>query len=414
MLNFNSMELMFAYQNRVINPNNVKKLLQHLLKIMAASESINKELEEAALSIITKYDIPVPIEVAYLPFNSLQKFMKLPQYYLTCDMAAELLQLDSPNFSYPNHITNYKYKNLESKDSGHIKIPPILHHIWLTDPNNPQPIRSQDVANAIETNRLFQSSTTHQWQQIIWVHNKTNLLSSIKQLSNTSIVVKEYHTLAPHLLNYDLVEQHSKLFRWGIASDTLRYDLVRYMGGVYADINFIFNRVPDIEINRFDFFSTSYSMSNLMAIDNFFFAAKPDHPVIARVQDTVRDNLIYPSFSLATIYNASLASFTDYATAAPIGDGYFKAAHQNDNIDVIFPKPPRTCELDSSCSSTSQAAEAQDQLIFNLMNICPTLKPDLMLKIQQEEYAITHGEMCAVPHNIIGIDSTDGRTWDNQ
>ena len=161
-------------------------------------------------------------------------------------MVRDLLDFNSfAQISSPEAIIDYKYRNLKQKDSGHTKIPAILHHIWLTNPGKPQQIKSQDIDNAIKTHKLFQNSTTHSWQQIIWVNNIDVLQPSVAQLKNTNIVVREYAPLAPYLLNYDLVEQHIKLSHWGIASDTLRYDLVKYMGGLYADINYIFKRAPD-------------------------------------------------------------------------------------------------------------------------------------------------------------------------
>ena len=236
------------------------------------------------------------------------------------------------------------------------------------------------------------------------------LQPSVAQLENTNIVVREYAPLAPYLLNYDLIEQHIKLSHWGIASDTLRYDLVKYMGGLYADINYIFNRVPDKEINSFDFFSVTYSTNYIMSIDNFLFAAKPNHPVIVKTQQTVRDNIVSPSLSLAKTYNESVASFTDKATADPIGNSYFKAAHKDGNIDVVFPKPPSEYDLSAIYMADKNIDKAEEQLTFNLLKLCPEFKPIHIQQEQQEEYTKSH-ELCPLQHDIIGHDSSDGRTW---
>lgn len=239
------------------------------------------------------------------------------------------------------------------------------------------------------------------------------LQPSVEQLANTSIVVKEYSPLEPYLLNYDIVEKHIKLSHWGIASDTLRYDLVKYMGGLYADINYIFNRVPDKECNSFDFFSVSYSESYIMSIDNFFFAAKPNHPVIIHTQHTVRNNLVSPSYNLATLYNKSVATFTDKATADPIGNSYFKAAHKDGNIDVVFPKPPSEYDLSPTCTASKNIDKAEDQAMFNLLKLCPEFLPIHIQQEQQETYTESH-EICPLQHDVIGHDSSDGQTWTDE
>lgn len=185
------------------------------------------------------------------------------------------------------------------------------------------------------------------------------------------------------------------------------------MGGLYADINYIFNRVPDKEINSFGFFSVTYSTNYGMSIGNFLFAAKPNHPVIVETQQTVRDNLVSPSLSLATLYNKSVASFTDKATADPIGNSYFKAAHKYGNIDVVFPKPPSECDLSLTCMADENIDKAEDQFTFNLLKLCPEFKPIHIQQKPQEEYTESH-EICPLQQNTIGHDSSDGQTWTDE
>lgn len=173
------MPLIFEHKDTVINKHNAEAILKAFLGFISSQDAIDPKIEEAAISMITEYNIPVPIAVIMLPFASLQKFMQLPQYSLSCNMTTELLNInDFSTISYPEAIIDYKYRNLGYKDSGHTKIPAILHHIWLTNPDNPQQIRSQDIDNAIATHKLFQNSTAHSWQQIIWVNNPvcSNLL----------------------------------------------------------------------------------------------------------------------------------------------------------------------------------------------------------------------------------------------
>ena len=71
----------------------------------------------------------------------------------------------------------------------------------------------------------------------------------------------------------ELIEQED----WGMASDLLRYDIVYYMGGVYADVNFVFTRDVEPEIYKYDFFNHSvYGFY----MENSFFGAKANHPIL--------------------------------------------------------------------------------------------------------------------------------------
>ena len=151
-----------------------------------------------------------------------------------------------------------------------------------------------------------------------------------------------------------------------------------------------------------------------MSIDNFLFAAKPNHPVIIKTQQTVRENIVSPSLDLAKTYNNSVASFTDKATADPIGNSYFKAAHRNGNIDVVFPKPPNECDLNPTCKPSKPFdIEGTNYGAFNLLKLCPEHKTNLMQQDQQQKYTASH-ELCPLQQDIIGHDSHDGRTWTDE
>ena len=108
-----------------------------------------------------------------------------------------------------------------------------------------------------------------------------------------------------------------------------------------------------------------------------------------------------------------MASFTDKATADPIGNSYFKVAHQNGNIDVVFPKPPSECELSTTCTIRNDFDSINSKEMLNLISICPELKHSLVKQIQQAEYTSTH-ELCPLQQNIIGKDSSDGKTWTDE
>lgn len=181
------------------------------------------------------------------------------------------------------------------------------------------------------------------------------------------------------------------------------------MGGIYADINYIFYRRPDNECNTYDFFSESYSAEYMMSIDNFFFAARPNHPVIISTQNTVRKNMLSPSKSLKILYNESISSFTDKASADPIGKSFFKEAHKNGNVDVIFPKSPSKISRNDSVY-TEDRDYFFENLETNTWRLCPEYRDFIRQEKQQEEYTLAH-ELCPLMQNIIGEGLPDSGSW---
>jgi hypothetical protein len=62
-----------------------------------------------------------------------------------------------------------------------------------------------------------------------------------------------------------------------MAADLLRYSVIEHLGGVYADLNYLFLNEFNYEINKYDFFSNS--------LVNSFFMAKPHHPILSNEMD---------------------------------------------------------------------------------------------------------------------------------
>jgi hypothetical protein len=313
----------------------------------------------------------------------------------------------------PQQLIDYKYRNLNAKEQEDTVIPPILHHIWITDINNPRQIRGQDIENVKKTNALLKTSEAHEWKQIIWVNSKSSLAESVEALRDVDVEVKEISDIREFLPNYDLVQEHTNLKHWGVVSDTLRYDLISCLGGVYADINYVFEKVPDSIINTYNFFSTTFSYDYHFSIDNFMFGASPSHIVIQTAQNLVRDNLVYPGPELRALYNQSISSFTDKATADPIGYSYFNSAHKDGNIDVIFPKHEAQSREFNDFPQKCYGIESFNNFLI-VSVYCSVIAKRLLdesLKIIHNDNQLVSMEMCPLDKHIIGSDSRDGRTW---
>jgi len=321
--------------------------------------------------------------------------------------------------SDPALLLSYKYRNLSAKEGNDTKIPPILHHIWLTSADSPKQVREQDIANAIKTHKMLTSSLKHNWTQIVWVNDKSLLKESVEKLEAEGIKVREVSEVGDHLYNYDIFQEQLSKKYWGLSTDILRYDLVNYMGGVYADINYIFSKAPDRELNTYDFFSVTYSPNYMLSIDNFIFGAKPYHPVIKKTQEIVERNFNNPPPYIEAVYNQSINHFTDLATANPIGFGYFNAAHQDGNVDVIYPRWSSHDRNNNYYGNQDidYERDMNDMVNTNVNLYCPDLnhsmqkmQEDKMKRLEYMSYVMGN-EFCPADDYIIGEDSTDGRTW---
>jgi hypothetical protein len=409
--------------------------LNKLIETLSDQWSITKtttEIESLIIEIASKYqdslkDIHKQLLLATASESLLYYLINNLGWSIDCNStknligAEDTLAAETDFSSNPQLLLDYKYKNLYVTEGNYTKIPSLLHHIWLTSPDNIKQIREQDIKNVKKTQALFRESNQHNWTQVIWVNNKALLKPSIEEFDGTEIKIRDIGEIHQRLVNYDIIGEEIKLKHWGIASDMLRYDLINHFGGVYSDINYIFCKVPDFESKSYDFFSATYSLEYHLSIDNFIFGAKQNHPVILCAQKMVRQNILDPPSKLKDLYALSVSSFTDKATADPIGHCFFSAAHQRDDIDVVYPKPPTMSNdgkiMEDSIKPTNTSRGIIREKVFeNMLLHCPDVHKTLLLKEQEkkiyDKYMEDH-EICAAPKIIIGHDSTDGRTWAN-
>lgn len=234
--------------------------------------------------------------------------------------------LDNPAF-----ILEQKYKHLEAKADPTPRIPRIIHHIWLTNSIQKREIPEEDIQNVLETEKFF-SQSGQKWEHIVWTNDKNLIPASVKKLELNGIQVRETSELEAHLKLNKQVGQLIKQSLWGMASDTLRYDLVYYLGGVYADLGFKFTRDVEAEIHKYDFFNTALG---LIDMENYFFGSKAGHPILRETLSSVETNLeglTEPMVALAK----KVLRITNTITYAPFTDAYYTAAN-NGTVDVMYP-----------------------------------------------------------------------------
>ena len=250
-----------------------------------------------------------------------------------CDINSKIAPLLLEHEGFYKYLFNsFKFskimnQNLAIEEGPINKIPYLVHHIWLTHPSSPREISINDILNTLNTKKKFEESS-NKWNHIIWTNNKTLIPESIEQLEKEGITIRSIQYYKENIRLFESISDLINLKQWGMASDILRYSLVEYFGGVYADLNFELTRTVESEMHKYDFFAQSYT--------NNFFAAKAFHPIIISLVDMVERNLNSPPSYIAAIEDADIFTKTLYFSLFPFALSFFNSAHKDNNIDIIY------------------------------------------------------------------------------
>lgn len=218
---------------------------------------------------------------------------------------------------------------LDSKiESSEIyKIPTTLNYVWFTSSTSPREISQSDIKNVLSNHKLFHDSNPT-WESIINTNNKNLIPESVKILEANGIKVvdiRENSNDENFITRLDTLIQQK---HWGMASDYARYKIM-INGGSYADLNFKALRSIDSEMKTYDFFAQDCI--------NYFFSAKPNHPIIEGLVKKVEENIDNPPAYIQEIDNKDIFTKTVVTSLLPFCMSYLKHAHQDDNQDIIFP-----------------------------------------------------------------------------
>jgi len=398
--------------NHPTNPISPQKLLHLAMQIhTSTSEQIARQTELIKIALANGADVNYPCD-GYSPLYSASN-REVADFLISngarCEVRDIRSRFDDEVFENglgelqwnPKFALVQKYKNLEAPFSEEAKMPYNMFHIWLTSKDNPREMRPQDIENAIKTKDTFLQSNKP-WEHVVWTNDLDLIPESIKKLNEHGIKVKSIYDYKDDIELLYLVEQKIEEKKWGMASDTLRYGLINKFGGVYADINFIFNRDVVEETHKYNFFTMTYGE---LYIDNFFFGASACHPIMKNILSQVERNLVSPPSYIANIEDQDSTSITDMSTANPSYIAYYKEANKNGNIDVVYPIVPMDSEVYNERLGRSERVKyVVYEFDDSFRNPCD----------EQNYYArdyLHDNEICGGEAFNIGHDSPDGRTW---
>lgn len=220
-------------------------------------------------------------------------------------------------------------EKLDSKpEAGEVyKIPASLHYVWFTSSSSPREISKNDIENVLHNHKLF-SETNPEWKSIIHVNDKNLVPESVATLESNGISVEELKESIVEPAFFETIDALISQKHWGLASDYTRYK-VMIDGGVYSDLNFKAMRNIDVEMKTYDFFAQDCI--------NYFFAAKPNHPIVEELYKKVQENLNNPPAYIQEIDSGDIFTKTVVTSLLPFCMSYLNNAHQDNNQDIIFP-----------------------------------------------------------------------------
>lgn len=239
-------------------------------------------------------------------------------------IAQENLQefLDNPQgISYDlsnNLLVDKEYVN---------KIPYIVHHVWFTHPDSPREISDNDIDNVIKTKETFGGNVS-KWSHIVWTNDKDLIPNSIKILEENGIEVRSIKDYQEDFRLFNQVMELVDKKLWGMASDTLRYNALEKFGGIYSDLNFECKRSIEEDLYKYDFVAQDFI--------NYFFAAKPNHPIITNLVNMVEENLNNPTSYISYMDDKAIFDKTVFTSLVPFSIAILKYNNIGDNIDMIY------------------------------------------------------------------------------
>lgn len=272
--------------------------------------------------------------------------------------SAELIQLlRSHGARCKEDVEHMSLNNLDAPKAEENKIPYLMHQIWLTHPSSPREMFDNDIELILENKELL-AQDNHDWNYIIWVNDKSIIPNSVNTLEEHGIEVREIADYQEAISSYEQILSMIEEKAWGLASDILRYEFIKHFGGVYADVNFKFDRSVEDELYKYDYFSISQG--------NAFFAAKPEHPIMLRVLDVVKNKLENHVPHPLDSGNFPGALATSWAAFFV---GLVQGANRDGNIDMTYPYP--TMFIDDS-SVICDYPEGRSWFVHDNHNTCLT------------------------------------------
>ncbi len=283
-----------------------------------------------------------------------------------------------------------KYKYLPLLDnmiSNHTsaRIPLISHNTWLTTSSAIKEVPNTHFDKLIQKLKLLDQDNLP-WKHIFWTNCKICIPNTIERISSFNLEVREIQNEQDKILHYHLINDFLSQGYMGIAANLLRYDILDSQGGFYSDLNFVLLKSPLEYMQKFDFFSTSFTLY----IGNHCFGTVPNHPIIHNTLNSIDKNIDNPTSRIIKAQGNSIESYTEELTYAPLIISFFINSNQHHTKDIAIPLGRK--------------------LLEQIQSLEPVYERPLT-EFNNHKILLWENEICLADHLDIGYDEHDGGSW---
>ena len=217
------------------------------------------------------------------------------------------------------------------------RIPLNLFSIWLTNLDNPKEPEQDLVDLALASSRT--NSRADGWNHYFLVQDTALFPKTVKALEGSDVQIVRFSDLLGSLELQSELDQSVTECKFGMASDILRVEAIREMGGGYLDID-----LQTLQSLKLYF----YAYNSLFGIEpmsefigNAFMAASPHHPVMQEMTRLIKRNFALKRANDKTFYSA-IAPDNGFNTIVQTGPcvttvAFYNAAGRDGNIDAAMP-----------------------------------------------------------------------------
>lgn len=230
------------------------------------------------------------------------------------------------------------------------RVPFNIFNIWLTDEANPKELDPRFLE--IMKNNSRKNSRLNGWNYYFLVQDPELLPATKAALENTDIQMIKYTDILTSLDMHSEFTEALAEKNFGKASDILRVEAIRKLGGIYLDIDLQIFHSLKLYCYLYD------SMFGIQPMDeylgNAFIACSPNHPIMEELVNLIKRNcrLIHEKTTLRNLseerqkqvkaFYGNLSSRNDKAnivlTTGPcaLTIAFYKAAGKS-TIDIALP-----------------------------------------------------------------------------
>ena len=226
-----------------------------------------------------------------------------------------------------------------------IKIPRILHHIWLSDSSLKSP-SFLDFSSVIESLRVTG------WKGMLWqnshvIHDNRDFCSSYHNLGGTihhinELIQEERYGFFYAQLEETFNQKETKI-PLQLTVEVLRAILLNEIGGVVVNIGYRFINIPEDAHYILDFYVGAL---NYQTVGGGYIAAAKGHPIIEKTLEIMSNNFIH-NFDHSKSHllrflpeheNISCQGYVEYIFQGSLMLAYILELSQNTNYqsNVIF------------------------------------------------------------------------------